>query len=234
MTEKFEKTYLLDRVNLIQCSDSEFETSLEYIESDLADPDSPPFSYHVIMTKSMIEYILKNYICYYCGKAITSLTRCACGKNGHRSKIRVKCFHAPPKEFLEEFERLRHQAKAKRKSNNRRQRLKNSGRVTKNQINELLTAQDNSCYYCASELHLEGNKKFHIDHYLALLNGGKNEIKNIVLACPSCNIRKSFKEAIPFAREIAKELSDEARIKTKSIRTQVKTFRRRKINQNLD
>jgi 5-methylcytosine-specific restriction endonuclease McrA len=183
------------------------------------------------MTKSMIEYVLKDCICYYCSEPITSLARCACGKNGNRYKIIVKCLHVPPDDFLAEFEQQRYRAKVKRASINRQQRLNDAGSFTTEQIIELLKAQERSCYYCASDLFIDGKKKFHVDHYIALLNGGKNEIANIVLACPSCNIRKSFKEPIPFARQIEIELSDEKRIKVKLIKAKVKTFRRRKINQ---
>jgi 5-methylcytosine-specific restriction endonuclease McrA len=42
---------------------------------------------------------------------------------------------------------------------------------------------------------------FHVDHKIALANGGTNDRSNIELLCPPCNLRKHAKDPIVWARE---------------------------------
>jgi hypothetical protein len=46
------------------------------------------------------------------------------------------------------------------------------------------------CQYCLMHQSLQG-ATFHIEHVLPKSKGGKTEIQNLALACPSCNLRKS-------------------------------------------
>lgn len=43
---------------------------------------------------------------------------------------------------------------------------------------------------------------FHIDHFVPLALGGKNEDWNILLTCPTCNGRKHAKHPAQFLREV--------------------------------
>lgn len=89
-----------------------------------------------------------------------------------------------------------------RKSNierNRRARLKNSqGSHTLEQIQELLKKQNNKCVYCKKDI----KKKYHADHIMPLYLNGRNEIENIQLLCPKCNLTKNKKHPIDFANQI--------------------------------
>lgn len=71
----------------------------------------------------------------------------------------------------------------------RSQKLASKGHYTAQDIQEQYNRQRESCYYCRKKLH----KKYHIDHVAPLSKGGSNDIHNIVLACPSCNLSKSDK-----------------------------------------
>ena len=56
------------------------------------------------------------------------------------------------------------------------------------------------CYWCSDPCEYS----FHVDHFYPLSKGGKHELYNLVIACPSCNLRKSAKDPQEFAQEIGK------------------------------
>lgn len=76
--------------------------------------------------------------------------------------------------------------------------LKNSGKrvlvgswrkprhILKKHIKTLREIQSNQCAYCDQFL-----VDFHIDHILPLAGGGTNNLDNLVLACPPCNLLAS-------------------------------------------
>lgn len=51
------------------------------------------------------------------------------------------------------------------------------------------------CYWCG----INCKKKYHVDHYVALARGGKHEVKNLVIACAPCNLKKNAKDPYDFA-----------------------------------
>lgn len=55
-----------------------------------------------------------------------------------------------------------------------------------------LSAQPKVCVYCG----VDCADKFHVDHFMPLARGGKHEIANLRVACPTCNLRKNAK--LPF------------------------------------
>ncbi len=59
------------------------------------------------------------------------------------------------------------------------------------------------CYWCDKVVK---NKSFHIDHYTPISKGGRNDTGNIVITCPTCNLRKNKKDPIKFANSIGKLL----------------------------
>lgn len=63
------------------------------------------------------------------------------------------------------------------------------GKFTKDDIIKQYAKQDGSCFWCQTEL----GDDYHIDHYIPLSRGGTNYPDNIVLACPTCNVRRNNK-----------------------------------------
>lgn len=59
-----------------------------------------------------------------------------------------------------------------------------------------LEAQKRRCWWCRCEIH---GKRYHVDHRIALANGGSDGPENIVIACPECNVRKNAKMPWEFA-----------------------------------
>ena len=54
----------------------------------------------------------------------------------------------------------------------------------------LQSLQENTCGYCSCTL---TDKHPHIDHVMPLAVGGTNNVDNLVLSCPSCNLTASSK-----------------------------------------
>lgn len=59
-----------------------------------------------------------------------------------------------------------------------------SRHVSKRIIQALRVIQGNLCGYCSCEL-----ESYHVDHILPLAGGGTNNIRNLVIACPACNLK---------------------------------------------
>lgn len=86
--------------------------------------------------------------------------------------------------------------KAREYSNARRTRkIGAAGRYTPNDVAALMLRQSGRCQYCCVIL---GND-LHVDHIVALVNGGTNYPSNICLACPTCNRMKHTSSAEEFA-----------------------------------
>jgi 5-methylcytosine-specific restriction endonuclease McrA len=62
--------------------------------------------------------------------------------------------------------------------------------------------QAKRCYWCG----VGCAKRFHVDHYVPLAKGGAHELTNLVISCPTCNLRKHAKAPMDFAREVGRLL----------------------------
>jgi 5-methylcytosine-specific restriction endonuclease McrA len=75
------------------------------------------------------------------------------------------------------------------------------GAFTANDIARIFRQQNGKCAYyrsCNNKL----GKKYHIDHIIALINGGTNFPSNIQLTCPKCNHRKNDRQPDVYSREL--------------------------------
>ena len=78
---------------------------------------------------------------------------------------------------------------------NRIARNKNAnGTHTAAEIRAMLVAQSSLCVACKADI----SHKFHVDHVVPLVCGGDNDISNIQLLCPTCNMRKGKKSMDEF------------------------------------
>lgn len=86
---------------------------------------------------------------------------------------------------------------------NRRSVRKNAGGThSKEDIAAILSAQKCRCGYCGKPV----GKIYHVDHIVSLKRGGSNDKRNLQILCPNCNLRKSAKDPLQFAREMGKLL----------------------------
>jgi 5-methylcytosine-specific restriction endonuclease McrA len=80
----------------------------------------------------------------------------------------------------------------------RAKRQKADGRHSAAEVKTLLEKQRGRCAYCRISIRPE----YHVDHIVALANGGTNWISNIQLLCPPCNRRKHTTDPITYAQSI--------------------------------
>lgn len=81
---------------------------------------------------------------------------------------------------------------------NRKARIRGAlGKHTGKQIRELFIKQRGLCAICEYPM-----EKFHKDHIVPLSKGGSNDIGNIQLTHPTCNLKKHTKSQEEFMREL--------------------------------
>lgn len=83
--------------------------------------------------------------------------------------------------------------------NRRARKEQNGGTLSSNIVDILMSEQDGKCVYCFADLADVG---FHLDHFMPVVLGGKNEDDNIQLTCPTCNCRKHAKHPAEFLKEV--------------------------------
>lgn len=79
---------------------------------------------------------------------------------------------------------------------NRRARIKgNGGEHTGAEIEELLLKQGCRCAICKISL-----DSYHVDHIYPIAKGGRNDISNLQILCPPCNLSKNDSDPIEYAQ----------------------------------
>ena len=81
---------------------------------------------------------------------------------------------------------------------NYRAKLRDGGTHTADDIAEIYKLQRGKCAYCRRDL----KDGYHVDHILAVANGGSNTRDNLQLTCGWCNQSKGAADAIVFARRV--------------------------------
>jgi 5-methylcytosine-specific restriction endonuclease McrA len=88
------------------------------------------------------------------------------------------------------------------KAKRRARKFAAEGNSTAADIRRIYDAQSGKCADCKKSL----KKGYHADHIVALARGGSNWPRNVQLLCASCNIRKSAKHPLVWAKELGRLL----------------------------
>lgn len=75
-------------------------------------------------------------------------------------------------------------------------------KITSQSISAIRLFQQNRCLYCDADC----SSEFHVDHIVPLSREGTNEIANLAIACPSCNLRKQARPPLVFLAILWKDL----------------------------
>lgn len=94
------------------------------------------------------------------------------------------------REYKRRYQQL-HPEKSRIKYHKRKaQKLGNGGSYTFTELQQLFEDQGHRCFHCDKFISLNNGKTCHIDHWIPLVRGGSNNIENIRLLCPYCNLSK--------------------------------------------
>ncbi len=64
------------------------------------------------------------------------------------------------------------------------------GTYTAQEVSEQFDRQKGRCYWCSKKLDKK-KRTYHVDHVIPLTRGGSNDISNVVIACPHCNMSRN-------------------------------------------
>jgi len=78
--------------------------------------------------------------------------------------------------------------------NRRARKEESSGTHTASDIRQILSLQKSKCAACKTKL----SSGYHVDHVIALANGGSNDKYNLQILCQPCNNSKHAKDPIDF------------------------------------
>lgn len=93
------------------------------------------------------------------------------------------------------------------KYRNRRAKKKSSGGShTASDVLAIFESQRGMCANCPNKLIKSGKNRYHVDHIVPLAKGGSNDKYNLQCLCPGCNLRKSAKDPLDWAKENGKLL----------------------------
>lgn len=87
-----------------------------------------------------------------------------------------------------------------KRAENARRRAKAQGGDPHRLIWEWQQSAKKICYWCG----VKCAHNFHIDHYVPLARGGRHEVANLVISCPSCNNRKRAKDPYQYAASLGR------------------------------
>ncbi len=163
--------------------------------------------------------------CYFCGAPINrNLSKCCCGivDDGIVDPANEYMQARFEYDFYDEFNDILNREDRRVRSSQRNHVLSTRGEHSKEEIDELFRKQDGLCFYCGTPLSKkDGPSKLHKDHFVAIVNGGINDISNIVLSCRTCNLDKRDLDGNSFISSRKRNLDKETRGKVNAIQKKV-------------
>lgn len=182
------------------------------------------------MTERMADFIRSNCKCVFCSKPVSfNLEICDCGEqDSHIAEVSY------PLQSLHQTVMLLAETEATddwllRKQTYRKNRLQtNGGKHSAADIAKLFSLQRGQCYYCGATLtDANGKKIYHIDHFISLTKLGTNDLKNLVLACPPCNLEKGTIDGKTFVKQAILRLDEVSLAKAADAQSQIVMYKKK-------
>lgn len=119
-----------------------------------------------------------------------------------KEKVRTRKYREDNREYLSEYmKKWRAENKEKKMASNRNykaRRRANGGTHSAEDVLDIIKSQKRKCAYCRTKL----GKIYHVDHIIALVNGGSNARSNLQILCEPCNLRKGAMHPADYARTL--------------------------------
>jgi 5-methylcytosine-specific restriction endonuclease McrA len=119
-------------------------------------------------------------------------------KNKEKALIKRAIYYDENKEKAKEscraWRKANHEYVLSKNRNRRAREINATGKHTVDDIRRLLILQKGKCACCKQSI----KAGYHVDHIIALANGGSNDPHNLQILCPTCNCKKHTKENIKF------------------------------------
>jgi 5-methylcytosine-specific restriction endonuclease McrA len=178
------------------------------------------------LSEGFASFIREHGKCSFCDSAFSSkLNKCSCSKPKSRKEhLRVRF---PTAIYYSVLQPILRKEDGRKKMAIRQERImENGGSHTRNDLAVLIAIQENSCYFCGTEIELKsGLKKAHADHYESIFDGGRNDIQNLVMTCSPCNLKKGAMDGSYFERLIKKSRTPETGKKLGVIRRKLNIYK---------
>lgn len=131
------------------------------------------------------------------GRVITERQRAARARNPEKHRETARRYRERNPELIRSFW-----------ENRRARKVSAEGSFGKEDVDRMLESQKRKCASCYERLAKkeDGQLIYHIDHIQPLAKGGTNWPYNLQILCPSCNMRKSDKHPLDWAKENGKLL----------------------------
>jgi len=131
------------------------------------------------------------------GHVITERQRAARARNPEKHRETARRYRERNPELIRSFW-----------ENRRARKVSAEGSFGKEDVDRMLESQKRKCASCYEKLAKkeDGQLIYHIDHIQPLAKGGTNWPHNLQILCPSCNMRKSDKHPLDWAKENGKLL----------------------------
>lgn len=172
---------------------------------DPRDPD--------LLSPRMLKFILAHAKCAHCAGAMAQLeahAACRTRRGKHRwAEVEAYISHSNGmREILRDELMVFNRGKL---TLLRRRKLASAGESSSAaQLRALLALQENRCFYCYTQLFDFGRRaNTHLDHFLAVAEGGSNGIKNMRYACRTCNEDKGVGDGTQFQRKMLRRAPPE-------------------------
>lgn len=181
------------------------------------------------LTVDIAEFIATRCFCPHCSSGFpVPLAPCSCRGARREQPAIVAAFRRV--EHQAELNRIFAREESRSRKRARRRLLEAAGgSVSTKELQDLLAAQEQMCFWCAAcLLEADGMPRFHADHYIPLACGGANDLANTVLACAPCNLEKNDRLPESFERRARRRRSPEDQERLTAMRRRLASWRRRR------